>query len=274
VVDVSDRANPVLSDIALEGAPLPQYMTRGPKGDVLVVTRQGYDDHYLDYVDVSGFPTLRLEQRVETVAQPHAVELIDGERLMLATMHSEILLLDYLTGEVLSGTPVRGWLTGPGLTIINLATSHDKRIAYLSMFGTHIAEVDPSRGEAAVRTRWIGFGCGNLIHDPVLPLLHQTDFFQNALRVIDTRTLEVVREIPLGFEPRPLTVAPGRDLLAVGAWLDGVVHFLRRSTGERLDISIPVGPYLRELAIDDERGLLFAASKCGVYMVDLEALGL
>ncbi len=249
-------------------------MTRGPEDDVLVVTRQGYEEHYLDYVDISAFPNLRLKQRVETVAQPHAVKLTDGDRLMLATMHREILLLDYHTGEVLSGTPIPNWLVTPGLTIINVATSHDRRRAYLAMFGTHIVEVDPSRGEDAIRSKSVGFGCGNLIHDPISTRLYETDFFQNTVRVIDTETLDVVRETPLDFEPRPVTVAPGRDLLAVGAWLDGVVHFLRRSNGDQLDVSVPVGPYLRELAIDDERGLLFAASKCGVYMVDLPTLGL
>jgi DNA-binding beta-propeller fold protein YncE len=134
--------------------------------------------------------------------------------------------------------------------------------------------IDPGRGESGVRSRDMGFGGGEITHDPLEPRLYETDFFQNTLRVIDSRTLDVIRETPLGFPPRPVAVAPGRDLVAVGSWMDGVVHFLRRGSGEQLDIAIPVGPYLRELAFDDERGMLFAGSKCGVTLIDVAALGL
>ena len=274
VVDVSDRENPVLSDLALEGDPLPQYMALGPQGDVLVVNRLGYERHLLDYVDLSKFPTLRLDKRLETVDQPHAMQLVDGERLMLATMRREVVLLDYQTGDVQSVTPIRTWFATPGFTITDLAVSPDGQVCYASLLGTDIARVDPSRGEVGVRTRHVGFGAGEIVHDPEEPKLYETDFFQDSVRVVDSRTLDIVRETPLGFAPRPVAVAPGRDLLIVGAWLEGVVHFLRRSTGERLSLNIPVGPYMRELAIDDERGLLFAGSKCGLYLIDLEALDL
>lgn len=274
VVDVSDRANPVLAELALEGDPLPQYMALGPTRDVLVVNRLGYHRHLLDYVDLSGFPTLRLEKRLDTVAQPHAMQLVDGERLMLATMRREIVLLDYHTGALQSLTPIRTWFATPGFTITDLAVSPDGRVCFASLLGTDIARVDPSRGEVGVRTRDVGFGAGEIIHDPDEPLLYETDFFQDTVRVVDSRTLDIVRETPLGFAPRPVAVAPKRDLLVVGAWLDGVIHFLRRSTGERLAVTVPVGPYMRELAIDDARGLLFAGSKCGLYLIDLEALEL
>jgi hypothetical protein len=274
VVDVSDRANPVLAELPLEGDPLPQYMALGPQGDMLVVNRLGYDRHLLDYVDLSGFPTLRLDKRLETVAQPHAMQLVDGERLMMATMRREIVLLDYHTGDVQSLTPIRTWFATPGFTITDLAVSPDGRVCYASLLGTDVVRVDPTRGDLGVRSRHVGFGAGEITHDPDEPQLYETDFFQNSVRVVDSRTLGIVREIPLGFTPRPVAVAPGRDLLAVGAWFEGVVHFLRRSTGEHLALTIPVGPYMRELAIDDARGLLFAASKCGLYLIDLEALDL
>jgi hypothetical protein len=274
VIDVSDRANPVLAELALEGDPLPQYMTLGPQGDVMVVSRLGYHRHLLDYVDLSGFPTLRLDKRLETVAQPHAIQLVDGERLMLATMRREVALLDYHTGVLQSLTSIRTWFATPGFTITDLVASPNGHVCYASLLGTDIARLDSSRGEVSVRSRHVGFGAGELVHDPDEPQLYQTDFFQDSLRVVDSRTLDTVRETALGFTPRPVAVAPGRDLLAVGAWLEGVVHFLRRSTGEHLALTIPVGPYMRELAVDDERGLLFAASKCGLYLIDLEALDL
>ena len=274
VVDVSERRRPLLSELALEGDPLPQYMTLGPRAKTLVVNRLGYERHLLDYVDLSGFPELRLDKRLETVPQPHAMQLVDGERIMLATMRREVVLLDYHTGVVQSVTPIRTLFATPGFTITDLAVSPDGRVCYASLLGTDVVRVDPSRGEVGVRSRSVGFGAGEIIHDPIEPWLHETDFFQDSVRVIDSRTLDVVREVELGFAPRPVAVAPERDLLIVGAWLEGVVHFLRRSSGERLEVTIPVGPYMRELAIDDARGLLFAGSKCGLYMIDLEALDL
>ena len=274
VVDLSEVNSPQLAELPLEGDPLPQYMALGPSGQELVVNRLGYERHLLDYVDLSAFPSLRLTKRLETVAQPHAMQLVDGERLMLATMRREIVILDYQTGKVESITPIRTFFATPGFTITDLAVSPDAQVCYASLLGTDVVRVDPSRGEVGVRSRPVGFGAGEIIHDPIEPWLHETDFFQNSVRVVDSRTLDVVRELPLGFAPRPVAVAPKRDLLMVGAWLEGVVHFFRRSTGEPLNVSIPVGPYMRELAIDDERGRLIAASKCGLYLIDLEALGL
>jgi hypothetical protein len=274
VVDVKDRQNPVAGVLQLEGDPLPQYMAVGPTSDQLVVNRLGYHRHLLDYIDLTDFPKLRLSQRIETVSHPHAMHLLDDGRLLLATMRREIMLLDHASGEVLHGAPIHMWLGTPGISVTDLAVSPDEHTGYLSMFGTDVVAVDLSNNSLALRSSPVGFGAGQLIHDPLLPRLYRTDFFRNVLQVIDNQTLEVVRETPLGFTPRPLVVAPRRDLLAIGAWIEGVVHFMRRSTGERLDVTIPTGPYLRKLAVDEAQGLLFAATKCGIVMVDLEVLGL
>jgi len=274
VIDVSNRAAPQLAELQLEGEPLPQYMAIGPDGQTLVVSRPGYGAHYLDYVDLSGFPELRLTQRIDTVAQPHAVRLVGDDRLVLATMHRELLVLDYATGEVKSGTPIPNTLLTPGLTITDMDLSPDGSRAYLAMFGTDLVEVRTDVKGGELRTQAVGLGAGELTHDPSSAQLYQTDFFQNALRRIDSASLEVISEWSLDFAPRPVAIAPGRDLLAVGDWLGGAVHFMRRQTGERVGLPLPVGPYLRELALDDAQGLLFTASKCGIYMVELDRLSL
>ena len=78
----------------------------------------------------------------------------------------------------------------------------------------------------------------------------------------------------LDSAPRPVAVAAARDLLMVGGWFDGVIRFYRASTLEQLEPQVPVGKYLRKLAWDPERGLLWAASKCGVHQVRVdEVLG-
>ncbi|MDP6942588.1 MAG: hypothetical protein QF464_00435 [Myxococcota bacterium] len=274
VVDVTDQAHPVLGELHLEGDPLPQYMTIGPTEDELLVNRLGYERHLLDYIDLTNFPTLRLSQRVETVPLPHGMQRISDDQLLLATMRREVMLLDYASGEVQLSRPIHTFLATPGVTVTDLAVSPDAQTGYLSMFGTHIVAVDLSDGDLAMRSGPVGMGGGLVTHDPLLPRLYRTDFFQNVLHVMDSQTLEIVRETPLSFTPRPTAVAPKRDLVAIGAWIEGVVHFMKRSDGAPIDVTIPVGPYLRKLAIDDERGLLFAGTKCGIVMVDLETFGL
>lgn len=274
VIDVSNRAAPELAELQLEGEPLPQYMAIGPDRQSLVISRPGYGAHYLDYVDLSGFPDLTLTQRLDTASQPHAVRLVGDDRLVLATMHRELLVLDYASGEVKRGTPIPNTLLTPGLTITDMALSPDGSRAFLAMFGTDLVEVRTDTRDGAVRTAPVGLGAGEVTHDPRAPHLYQTDFFQNTLRRIDSGSLEVVQEWPLDFAPRPVAIAPDRDLLAVGDWLGGAVHFMRRGTGERVGAPLSVGPYLRELAVDDARGLLFTASKCGIYLIELDRLSL
>ena len=272
VIDVSDPDAPQLAELNLEGDPLPQYMTLGPQRDELVISRPGYGEHYLDYVDLSAFPKLSLTKRVETVPQPHAIALIEGPRLVLATMHREVLTLDYASAEVVAGTPIPNLLFNPGITITDMALSPDRTRAYLAMFGRELVEIDLRTRQGALRVAQVGFGAGEVTHHPSAPLLYQTDFFQNLVRVIDTDSLETLSTWPLDFAPRPVAIAPKRDLVAIGDWLRGVVHFKRASTGAPIAEPLEVGPYLREFAIDDARGLLFTASKCGVYRIDLAAI--
>ncbi|MFH1539116.1 MAG: hypothetical protein ABIH66_09165, partial [bacterium] len=65
---------------------------------------------------------------------------------------------------------------------------------------------------------------------------------------------------------------PQRDLLMVGNWPRGEVNFYRLSTLKRLRFTVRTGRYLRNFAYDEERGFLFCASLCGVYMVDVGKL--
>jgi hypothetical protein len=94
----------------------------------------------------------------------------------------------------------------------------------------------------------------------------------NRVSAVALDSLQVTRTLELDYTPRALQVDAARDLLLVGDWFDGVVRFYRLSTLEPLAHAVPVGPYVRDFALDGERGLLFAASKCGVYQVALQAV--
>ncbi|MDP6943985.1 MAG: hypothetical protein QF464_07535, partial [Myxococcota bacterium] len=102
--------------------------------------------------------------------------------------------------------------------------------------------------------------------------LFLADLLLNRVSVIDRHTLTETRHIALDYTPRPVILDESRDLLMVGDWFAGEVHFYRMSTLEPLPFRVPVGPYLRNFAFDPSRGLLFTASKCGVYQVHVDAL--
>jgi hypothetical protein len=274
VIDVSTREAPILAVLPLEGDPLPQYMATGPSDDELVINRLGYERHLLDYIDLSQFPALRVTQRVETVPQPHTMLRLDDGRLLLATMRGEVLLLDHGSGEVKHGRNMETSLATPGLTLTDMILSPDKETGYLSMFGTDIMAFELTGDSLKMRSRTIGFGAGQFVHHPAQPRIYRTDFFKNVLQTIDSESLELLDEVALGFTPRPIALSTERDLMAVGEWIAGVVHFRRLSTGATLPHTIATGPYLRDLIIDEAEGLLFAATKCGVVMVDLEKLEL
>jgi hypothetical protein len=114
VIDVPNLNAPQHAELQLKGEPLPHDRAIGADRQSLVASRPDYGVHDLDDVDLSGSPELRLTQRVNTVPQPHPIRLVDDDRLVFATMHLEVMVLDYASGEVLSGTPIPSTLLTPG----------------------------------------------------------------------------------------------------------------------------------------------------------------
>ena len=51
-----------------------------------------------------------------------------------------------------------------------------------------------------------------------------------------------------------------------------MVRFYRLSTLEVVGPTVSFGAYLRDLAFDPEQGLLFGASKCGVFKLSVDVL--
>jgi hypothetical protein len=139
---------------------------------------------------------------------------------------------------------------------------------YVSLLLYPLAEIDMD----TLQVRWSPerFGGGQLAGHK--DRVYQTDLLFDRVHVIDLEDLSVRQTLELDFTPRAVAVDPSRDLLLVGDWLAGDVHLYRLSTLEPIDPVIPVGPYVRDLALDPERGLLFAASKCGVYKVYLDKI--
>ena len=271
VIDPSDLASPQVGALALGGEALPQYMVYDPARQEVVVNRLGFGDDLMEVIDVSSFPDLRRVRRHDAVDQPHAMHLLEGGQILVTTMRREVYTLDYETMLPRSRVAVPTWFATPGFTFTDLTLSPDRGVGFASTLGTDVVRIDP-RGDGAVRHRGRGFGAGEITHHPSAPRLYETDFFQDSLRVIDSRTLETTQEVALGFSPRPVAISPRRDLVAVGDWFSGVVHLLSIDTLSARSTPIPVGRYLREFALDEARGRLYAASTCGVYAIDLDRL--
>ena len=115
----------------------------------------------------------------------------------------------------------------------------------------------------------LGFAGGDLTEVPAMKRVYQTDLMFQRLNVVDSRTMRLDRSVDLGFQPRAIAADYGRDLLMIGAWFTGEVHLYRLSTLAPLGVAAGLGPYLRKLSYDPERGRLYGASSCGVYQLDV-----
>ncbi|MDP6942587.1 MAG: hypothetical protein QF464_00430, partial [Myxococcota bacterium] len=113
---------------------------------------------------------------------------------------------------------------------------------------------------------------GQLVGHSATSELFMTDMLFNRVDVLDMGRLERTRSLDLDYTPRAIEIDASRDLLMVGSWTDGAVWFYRLSTLEPLNLSVSVGPNLRDFEIDPTRGLLFTGSACGVYQVHLDAI--
>ena len=133
-----------------------------------------------------------------------------------------------------------------------------------------MVKVDVDTGEAVWSRRM--YGGGHVVGHPPTSEVVVTDMLMNRVAVLGAEDLVERRSIDLDYTPRSLEMDTKRDLLMVGGWFTGEVNFYRLSTLEPLGLSVQVGSTLRDLSVDSERGLLFAASKCGLHQVRLAPL--
>jgi hypothetical protein len=259
--------------LALPGELMPQYMAYDARRDELIFNRLGFGVHSIDYLPLDSATALKLRRSVSTTRQVHAMRVVeDGALLVMATMDNEIITFDLETGEERDRIWIITWFWNPGFTITDATTLGDSPIVYVTMLGTGVVRLDPTRPKAFPWVGQVGFGAGEIAGHLSSRRLYQTEFFFGTLKEIDSRTLSLEREISLGYTPRSVAVDQGRDLLFVGDWFGGRVHTYRRSTLRPVLPPVEVGPYLRELAWDPTRRLLYTGSKCGVYRIDMATL--
>ena len=241
-----------------------------PGRDEVLVSRQGGTTHALDVVSLKGFPEIARTKSVEVENAPHHImPHPSGTRYAVLSEHGDVGIFDghsltererYFLGllEDHVPAPLYGW-NMPGTSTL-----------YVSVLAYPLVKIDVDTGEAQW-TRGM-FGGGHVVGHPPTGEVVVTDMLMNRVVVLGADDLKERRRIALDYTPRALTMDTERDLLMVGGWFTGEVNFYRLSTLEPLALSLQVGTTLRDLHFDPKRGLLFAASKCGLHQVDLKGL--
>ncbi|MDP6944211.1 MAG: hypothetical protein QF464_08685, partial [Myxococcota bacterium] len=269
VLGVDTRAPSRTGVMSFHGRKFPMHMTYRPETRELLVSRMGPGVHSVDLLNLAKFPEMTLVRATDIDFAPHdVVTHPSASAFGVLGQHGDFALIGeseleerYRLYLGLSGdhvpVPLYAWHQ-PGTSKL-----------YISMLVYPFAELDLDTQEVR-RTREL-FGGGQLNAEPGASEIFHTDILFDRVDVIDLESLSVTRTIDLDYTPRPIQVDTSRDLLIVGDWFGGVVNFYRLDTMEALDISVPVGPYVRDFAYDPARGLLFTASKCGVYQVQVDA---
>ncbi|MGB0591589.1 MAG: YncE family protein [Myxococcota bacterium] len=238
--------------------------------DDVLVSRQGGTTHALDVVSLKGFPDLKKVQSVAVENAPHHImPHPDGQRYAVLSEHGDVGVFDGAT--LVEGdrhflgllpdhvpAPLYGW------------NAPETSTMYVSVLVYPLVKVDVDTGEAVWSRRM--YGGGHVVGHPPTSEVVVTDMLMNRVAVLGAEDLVERRSIDLDYTPRSLEMDTKRDLLMVGGWFTGEVNFYRLSTLEPLGVSVQVGSTLRDLSMDSERGLLFAASKCGLHQVRLAPL--
>ena len=264
VIDVSDPARPALGDLPLPGPTLPEHTDYNPARREVVLNRVGYDVNTLDFIPLADFPTLSLRHRRDLDYAPQGVVVFpDHAQIGVFSVDLNFEVVDPITGQ--PSEQQRIPYGGPTVMVTNLSRAHGDDEVAVSTFGQMVKMLNLTTGE--VRQGRVPFGGGDIVHVPEMKRIFQTNMVTRGLNVLDTRTMRLERAVSLPYQPRAITADHDRDLLMIGAWFDGDVHFYRLSTLEPLGEPVHVGPYLRKISHDDARGLLYAGSSCGVYQV-------
>lgn len=264
-----DPWNVETATVDLTGEALPEHLVYNRGRREVVVNRVGYRDNTIDFIPLDRFPQVALRHSEPIHFPPHGlVQLTDGQRLGVFSADFRFAEIEPVEGKVQRQRQVeRG---GPNAVVTNLAHTSGSDTVYLSTFGRQIG-VYSLEGQPTVHVD-VPFAGGDLVMSEQDKRVYQTDMMFGALNIIDTRSKTLVGREKLGYQPRPIAVDTERDLLFVGSWFTGFVHLYRRSTLEALGSPVFVGTYLRKFSYDQQRAILYAGSRCGVYQLNIETL--
>jgi DNA-binding beta-propeller fold protein YncE len=122
-----------------------------------------------------------------------------------------------------------------------------------------------------VRRRCLPMGTVDVAYDAaggrvILPLT-----FQGEMAVLDFDTLRTEAAVPLGPGIRPVCYVPDRDLIVVGNYLSGDLHFIDGKSYRVLK-TIWGGTRIRDIQYAPLRQRLYVCASLYVLEIDLDAL--
>ncbi len=112
---------------------------------------------------------------------------------------------------------------------------------------------------------------GDLVYDPVLRELHLARPFESSILVLDAQSHVVRRRTRVAFGVHHLLVVPGRRLLAVSGRLHAGLSLLTMDDAHEV-ARLALGVHPAGLAAGPDPDVIYAATSCGNFAVDLAAL--
>ena len=133
-----------------------------------------------------------------------------------------------------------------------------------------IARVDPADLSLEAVASTSSANVDLVVHQPSGDVL-MTSYFDGRVRRFDGVSLEQRETIQVGFGARALGYDQARDLLLVSSVYDGILRICSGGDGSIVE-RLRVGGHVKDIAIDEEGGLAWFWSQCGLFKLDLEAL--
>ena len=247
---------------------MPEYMAYDPQRRQLALTRLGFGEHRLEVFDISRFPDIELVRSIPIDWEPHSI-LVDAPRDRLVAFSAEqmVVFMSLHDYSELGRRPLGQGGTG---FVHYVRASHTPGMLLVSLLGAALLRYDILTGQ--IERVPVTYGGGDVVELPRWRRIIYGDPIFSGINVISTRSLRQIERIELDYHPRPIAADLGRHVVAIGDWYAGTVHLHRARDLEPIPGTVDIGPYVRNFAYDQARGRLFAASKCGIYQVDVDAL--
>ena len=144
------------------------------------------------------------------------------------------------------------------------------RLFTVSLWKTpYLTEVD-QRTLMSRRRVAIGGSHYDVAYDPGSEQVFASAWYGSRVRVVDAKSMKVVGHIPTGLGARALKVAVAQGLLLASSIYDGKLRICDAASGQ-VRASLQVGGHVKDIAVDEQRGVAYFWSQCGLYRLDLAA---
>ena len=114
----------------------------------------------------------------------------------------------------------------------------------------------------------IGGSHYDVVYDPKTHRIFASAWYGSRVRVVDARKFVLLDSIPTGLGTRALAVANRQELLLASSIYDGRLRICDPGSGKIL-ASLPVGGHVKDIAVDEKRGVAYFWSQCGLFKLDL-----